>query len=490
MLAYACTDRQDPSLHETVPSSIAKAHEKPLCLFPINDLPLELITEIFIAWAYVDEDGPWTAATTCHFWRTIALASGQVWSSIALRMGYVEAPMYPDDEDTEAPRRPLGLWIERSRTAPLSVHIQAHSTFPRFFMALYKALALLKQHSPRIQRLTLDVEGDTAVETILEILFRDSPGCRLHYLEVSMLHSRLAISQTISYLASLLQFRISHFWEHVPQADVLTFKDCIPLQIAPSNSYPVYELKLDGAPLDNYDLLENLKRLPSLKMLNLRRLPYASRKPSPNRLNMCHLVDLSLHASNTTSCSQLLDRLELPNLTSLSIGNYGIVELRGLWKQHEDQRWFDIMEPFGTVVEEFARRAPSLRFLRLHRCPVDDRHFLRILQAIPNLQELHLEFMLTSTPALRGLTPHPRRTGINTVLCPRLRRMHIWDCEYIERARLLDLLRSRCDVTTRCSPVEELSISWSENLEEIVSDVALQIPHPRPLVTILHPCRS
>lgn len=43
----------------------------------VNELPVELLANIFIFWARNDEDGPWMAAAVCQHWRKVALNSSE-----------------------------------------------------------------------------------------------------------------------------------------------------------------------------------------------------------------------------------------------------------------------------------------------------------------------------------------------------------------------------------------------------------------------------
>ncbi|KAI0094407.1 hypothetical protein BDY19DRAFT_17755 [Irpex rosettiformis] len=463
-------------LDETPLLSSTGVHETPTSIFRVNSLPLELLTQIFVMWARIDEDGPWTASATCHHWRDIALASGQVWSFITLIIAPTETPESADErrvrmlpESPPSKRRPLTLWIERARLSRLSVYIKVHPTFPRFWVTPYETLSLLKEYILRLRRLALVVESEALVETILEMLFRDTADFKLDCLEISI--SESYARRLISHFAPPLAVSLSHFWVYAPQADTLVFDKCLPRIRFPGSFCQSSELMLENAPLDTDRLMEHLREFPLLRVLNINGVSFAfgSRNMSPNGFSLHHLTDLTLHAISTKFCTQLFNRLDAPNLTSPTIGNYGAAELYDLCTTRENERWVQLMAPFGMALEAFVLAAPSLSFLSLHRCPIDDRHFLRILQAIPELQELHLEFSLIGTYALRGLAPvESQGVTTNAVLCPRLRRLHICNCDSIEKEYLMELLRSRCN---NVASQGKLNISWNESLREFTTEV-------------------
>lgn len=154
-------------------------------VFRFNDLPSEILTEIFISWSRVDENAPWTAATTCRHWRSVALASGQIWSCITLTLECTQSKKYEwssEEKDfafvtyrTWKFHSPA-LWIERSKQAPLSVRIFAHSFNAKAMFAIQNVVSALRGHLSRLRRLTLSVATPDLATTFLEMLFRGASG--------------------------------------------------------------------------------------------------------------------------------------------------------------------------------------------------------------------------------------------------------------------------------------------------------------------------
>ncbi|KAI0785397.1 hypothetical protein BC629DRAFT_1440486 [Irpex lacteus] len=166
-----------PSRRSTAP----KQQRKRNVPFRFNDLPSEILTEIFIAWSRVDENAPWTAASTCRHWRSVALASGQIWSCMTLTLECTQTKKYEwssEEKDfafvtyrTWRYHSPT-LWIERSKQAPLSVQILAHSFNAKAMFAIQNVVSALRGHLPRLRRLTLSVATPDLATTFLEMLFR------------------------------------------------------------------------------------------------------------------------------------------------------------------------------------------------------------------------------------------------------------------------------------------------------------------------------
>ncbi|KAI0785398.1 hypothetical protein BC629DRAFT_1516882, partial [Irpex lacteus] len=282
--------------------------------------------------------------------------------------------------------------------------------------------------------------------------------------------------------------RIDRFWDVAPPAKTLVFSRCIPLirslDAPPSKTE---ELILDNVPVESGDLVHHLRVFPFLRTLKLDGITFAStRTLTPrDRLSLHHLNTLSLHAVSTKFCADVLARLDAPNLVSLSLANHGMDELHGLWKKQEGASWSQVMAPFGTAFEEFVQRTTSLRSLHLRMCPIDDHHFLRVLQALPELQELALEFSLAGSPALRGLTPSKGTKGNSTkIVCPRLQRLRFKNCASLKKDMLLGFLTMRCDADSQCLPISKVSIVGCEDLQGIAADIRSRLGSSSPRVTV------
>jgi hypothetical protein len=52
----------------------------PLGALSVNDLPLELLADIFVPVAYAEDDGPWMASTVCKHWWRVVLHFPKAWS--------------------------------------------------------------------------------------------------------------------------------------------------------------------------------------------------------------------------------------------------------------------------------------------------------------------------------------------------------------------------------------------------------------------------
>ncbi|KAI0785396.1 hypothetical protein BC629DRAFT_1593871 [Irpex lacteus] len=466
---YLLTDVSNGELDfEPTPS-----HKPP---FPINSLPPELLAQILILWSHTDPDAPWLAVLVCHHWRTTALATNTVWSQITLHL--VPSPSddidWLDEEELallnspRGKRRPHALWIERAHDADVSLHITALASYPHMQQQLYQTLSLLAEHVERVKRVVLCVQYNYLADVALGILFQRAPGGYvLPHLEVQLEEKIPKELRRISHMAQVnldpSTFQVlDEFWTYCPPVKSLNFRGCY----APRNPHPqtfvhTQTLTLSHASLPPSHFLKDAHHFTSLRTLTLDSSSSGQGYILSEELTLPHLTTLRLLNLHTSSCTHYFGLLSTPSLTSLSIRNEGLKELRELWTPQEGNSWYDCLQPFGDAFEEFVQRAPELRTLHLDRCPIDDRHLLRVLQAARGLEELGMDYLLVGTPAIRGLTPslspppsvsgsRGQEEGEEEVICPRLRRLIIENCASIKKRDLLGFLEARA-TRPRCA---------------------------------------
>ncbi|KAJ7653664.1 hypothetical protein DFH06DRAFT_1093220 [Mycena polygramma] len=93
--------------------------------YPVLTLPNEIVSEIFVqsippyphCQPLTGTGSPTSLAQICHIWREIALATPALWRAIALSLSIPEFTI-------EQQQHSMDLWLERSRSCPLSIHLK------------------------------------------------------------------------------------------------------------------------------------------------------------------------------------------------------------------------------------------------------------------------------------------------------------------------------------------------------------------------------
>lgn len=94
---------------------------------PIRRLPPELLSQIFVEYAYNAEGSPWDLIFVCRLWKEMAFDTALLWAKIL----YQDWPFPSRDcrlEGREVCNVPLRLkkTLERTKNAPLDIKIEAH----------------------------------------------------------------------------------------------------------------------------------------------------------------------------------------------------------------------------------------------------------------------------------------------------------------------------------------------------------------------------
>ncbi|PPR02885.1 hypothetical protein CVT24_002309 [Panaeolus cyanescens] len=160
----------------------------------INDLPPEILSEIFHTYMFWDYDpdlmdpelegmvsvfspnprsAPLLFCRVCSLWRSVAISTPALWSAIA-----VVGPFNPDT---------VALWLQRSQSHPISLIVSLHhdmalsDTFARL-------LGMLHASMPRWKHITLHLPTAKDMRRLLFTLIPEkgkSPATRLQYLHLS-----------------------------------------------------------------------------------------------------------------------------------------------------------------------------------------------------------------------------------------------------------------------------------------------------------------
>ncbi|KAI0094406.1 hypothetical protein BDY19DRAFT_17523 [Irpex rosettiformis] len=462
--------------------------------FPVNSLPMELLAQVLVFWSYLDDDAPWMASIVCHHWRNVALTTNRVWGKITLKLAPEEEieTAWADEEtlaqltSPRGKRRPHALWFQRAHDAELSLHIIALSSYPRLNLELYDIVTGLQKQAEDIRRLTLSVESNHLADFALSILFEaPNPNRKLDHLEIEVSEKRVPKEFRIPRFHE--DAVLDQFWVYSPPAKVLVFRGGLPRQRSSGVSGQTHTLILENVPVSARRFISDMAGFPSLRSLTLdgvTELNLISGLPHQS-VNLRHLTNLSI-CVDTSYCSTVLKCLTAPRLESLSIRNCGLQELRLLWGPQENNTWFDCMAPFGEALEAFVRGSTTLRSLKLDRCPIDDQHLLRVLQAAPELQNLSMIFLLIGFPTMRGLLPPiSRNCGAGEVPCPQLQHLTIENCSSIKKNDLLNLLKARCARRSDCAPITELTTFGCKDLVDLESELITHVGPRRPHVIVL-----
>ena len=120
------------------PSLVSLIETRPvLSTIHINDLPVELVGEIFVKHSELEWYAPAVDGQVCRYWRTTVLSTARAWSRIRIKVERVGG--FPSESAWE-------LWIERAMSAPLDVRILIRRGWAFHENALaYMLSALLKK---------------------------------------------------------------------------------------------------------------------------------------------------------------------------------------------------------------------------------------------------------------------------------------------------------------------------------------------------------
>lgn len=439
-----------------------------------KELPVELLANILTLWASIDEDGPWMAAAVCQHWRKVVLDSNEAWGYITVRLEpepesdttwCIEEDELERIHSPRGKRRPVGLWIERARDAELSLHVATQPTFPMLDLALGKELLLFSDCIRSLRQLSLSVESGYLAGSILEVLCSGARKHRLDHLEINVAFERRVPKSLRA--GNPEGLTLEDIWGFTPVATHLTFRGCLP----PSPSERAHHVRSLVLENSEVNFTSTLLPFPCIQFLDLScgssKIPGGLPPVSPLRITSHHsLEELRIHDVPTGHCAKLLDSLHTPSLKRLTVGNFGAPELRTLWNKYGDMKWYDLMDVFGSAVAAFAEKTPSLEAVRLVKSPIDDRHFVGVLQSLQGIRELYLDTLLIGLPAMRGLTPALTGKGKDKpVLCPCLQYLHIRSCDSIQLQHLVSLLQARNHPASQCLPILEVEINECKNFQ-------------------------
>ena len=277
--------------------------ENPLAGFPFDELPTELLVEIFRrarATSILDDSitkypYPVALSQVCRYWRKVALGAPTLWTDIHL-------VQYDTEEIREAAR----TYLERSKTCPI---------FLTWFPDHYQTYADIREviddliipRAERWQRITLIAGNNTATDVLLDGMESlDFPI--LQDLEIPCMLKSPSSNTTLCHNAPLLRRCRFHECYNTP-----------PLPPLPSNLV-VLDFVLSAAGSMEPDLDPLLEFLPdvahSLEHLRLGLHPLSEVRVTPRtcKIPLEHLKSLLIKGSHV-----IMDHISTPNLTYLTV---------------------------------------------------------------------------------------------------------------------------------------------------------------------------
>ncbi|KAF7356312.1 hypothetical protein MVEN_00963500 [Mycena venus] len=398
-------------------------------LSPVRAMPPEILQEIFVACLPTrycaimhPSDSPLLLGRVCSAWRTIALSTPELWSS-------VHVVVLPSPESA-APCELLRTWLQRSGNWPLSISVfiplgRGFEENLRTFMDIilpysprWKSLRLLQRNWP---------------ELLCKLTSEDVP-----LLEVLQIAHASFDSHAIRFLAIPpnlrdLSLKCSQGDAHIP----------------PRRWDRITSLCLESGKnffnLDAGQVLELIEQCANLRSCRLGFPVQATGGPSlstsaAHQITLLHLSSLSLTADIITTSPfnmvNFLAALVLPSLRALDLSGVCIV-YSGVPV---------VSDVLFALDELVCRSSCDVQSLRVQFVEGDPEALVRCLRRCPGLTSLDLvQPGIFDDGEPSDLTPALRELGDST-LCPRLRHLRLTHCDYTEEIHpvLKALIETRC----------------------------------------------
>ncbi|KAJ7651576.1 hypothetical protein DFH06DRAFT_1331528 [Mycena polygramma] len=421
-----------------------KGLSKSPSFFATGQIHLQILSEIFVRWAHVDDDAPWKASTVCRLWRSAVLSTPEAWSRVTVLFPVAQmkqrkkaprkgpnvkkAPWeeesdsqsstsdaesekaHSDEEDDEEdsdehnyPLRPLTLWLSRAGKFELFVHMNI-GIAPRTDL-IYEAFHLLSPHFQKLKEFYLVVESSIlSLDQVLNMFTKPMPV--LEHLSLSTVVPRIDLDGRNSERLTVMEFW--NFLRQTSRLRSLTLSKCLRLGPMPTPLVGRHRhLAIQTLTLDDAHTLA-LNTL--LKMIE----PFLGLETLIFTSNIDCLTTL------TTSDYPIT----LPALTSLTVGDE-IYMLASLTLPKLQTLILDKKMPkdgrqglLGLLSDLF-ERGTDLRSLTISFAPLPDHKFSQILRHIPTLVALELRHCSVQMQSLIQTT-----SGINP-LCPRLQDLRL-----------------------------------------------------------------
>lgn len=418
-----------------------------------NSLPNELLAQIFIHWADIDEDGAWMASCVSQRWRRVVLSCSEVWCRVWVNL---KPPAEEEDESWcveeefdhyRGKRRPMDLWLERSGAAELFLIFQVGAIAPVGW-AINDMLTILAPHTSRFREVTLRVDFCLLADALLELLWEHAPAL----IHINIICPTKIITDDKRTMDSL--------WTALDKAKSvrsLTCRGSLPPKVNETlqpSMLRILVLEDVTAPITHFR--DGLEACQFLEQLFIRRVALGNTRfmplPPPKIVT---LPALSLLHLEDCSEKKIMNLLDTPNLRALRAQNlvpYGTLsnhlDLDGMRGVNA------AMERVGGNLAAFIRRNGfELNTLYLNCSSIPDASLLQLLTSNRSLRHLHLIDSFVGETFTLGLAQNMQDT--DKPVCPVLESIILESCLLLSGKMVIDLIRSR---NSGPSPITSLTI--------------------------------
>jgi hypothetical protein len=418
----------------------------------LDALPDELLAEIFVWWADIDEDGAWMASCISHRWRRVVLACSAAWCRVWVN--FRPAIKKKDEEDEEwcveeevddvddyrGKARPISLWLQRSGTKQIYLSIQVGAVPPPG-IALMDLVNMLEPYFPRVWEVALVIEYPLVADVLLGMLWQHAPAL----VDISITCPMKLITGEKRIMESL--------WGALDKARGVKSLTCTGCLLPKSN--PVYQhsvlrtIVLQDVRESISVIVDGLAACQSLEELSILGACIDGPNGPPTKPVILPALT-SLYFEGTSH--GILNHLQTPSLHTLEFRN--LVPYSALECGIDTDRITAAQEDFGGELAAFIERGTQLERMHLERSSIPDASFIRILKQIRDLRHLHLTDSFTSNSLILGLIQ--KKLGKRSLLCPELQNIILDSCPRVSGNTLIEFIQSRQSTPF---PVTSLSIA-------------------------------
>lgn len=442
-----------------------------------EDLPIELLVQIFIALAESAEDfplAPLVLSQVCHFWREIVLNSPQVWQSIYL----------DDSRPIHSQHTQADLWASNCSDNPLDIHVRL-SDGDNLLPLLSPLLAHIRRW--RRCKLTGKIEEDMdfaafSEEGSLALLDNLSVSIRGSY-EADDPLSLIPPSKdpTFDYGSPLHPgLHMSRFHSIYMNAKVTALP--LPQHMTAVNlqSLVIREQSTELTP-DPIRLISFLSFCPELKGFHYIGLPHEPAPPKDRSLirtaHLPHLHTLILHS--TCAVRAILSHIHAPELTELYLEHtnmeFKLHHASAYTSESEEGDSDDEAGDFsqspwsdhatGMALRSLIRRSrPPLKVLEMDYADMRTKDFSWCFDKLESLEEFRIVASDMSDKVIALLAPF-RPGGVGDgmdvemehslanssvpfrVRLPKLSVLELWNCQRLSGDAVVDALGARVRYT-------------------------------------------
>lgn len=414
---------------------------------PIDDLPPELLLQIFTYCVSNEPLVPLVLCQVCRLWRSLVENSPRLWQSIVL-----------DDTDAKFSEKQAKLWAERSR--PLKYDVELIIDDPDYILPLLSPLL------PNIDRWrTFHLGGKRNEEVFIS---------ELNITPESLTHLHLCLhdydqDDVDDEEPRVLFFPISptytnfalNIWvSRIPPPTLLPPLRFVHVTIGEGGSI--------GLHTQPKFVLEFLTACPDLESFYLSGFPHDG--PVEGPLPLVHLPSLvTLHLKSTCFARAILCSLDTPRLENLYLSHLN-VDFELYEQHHEDGDSEDEANDYsqspssdratGMGLRKLIKRCdPPIRILEMDFCDMRTKDFIWVFDRLSLLEDFYIVASDMSNKVINLLRPVKSltRAGFDVQLrLPRLRKLRLQNCQRLTGTAIVDALTQRVEWTDETDPENTL----------------------------------